>query len=151
MPQLYQLSGPRLNLGPSANTNADYAKYLVKILILLKFARRVSNGSHTKCLHTIAWTPLFKTGVKVNFKQLPQRKIKKRGQKYGARAGLLKGRGAGTFPIQFFHGLSFLHLEITSPIAKLCFMHLKEIFFCHHNFVKKGHSKLSKNEPENIP
>ena len=28
----------------------------------------------------------------------------------------------------------------------------KEInFFCHHNFKKKGHSKLSKNEPENIP
>ena len=25
------------------------------------------------------------------------------------------------------------------------------IFFCHHNFMKKGHSKLSKNEPENIP
>ena len=25
----------------------------------------------------------------------------------------LKGSGAGTFPIQFFQGLSFLHLEIT--------------------------------------
>ena len=24
-------------------------------------------------------------------------------------------------------------------------------FFCSHNFMKKGHSKLSKNEPENIP
>ena len=23
--------------------------------------------------------------------------------------------------------------------------------FCHHNFMKKGHSKLSENEPENIP
>ena len=31
-------------------------------------------------------------------------------------------------------------------------MHLKEkIFFCHHNFLKKVHSKLTKNEPENIP
>ena len=31
-------------------------------------------------------------------------------------------------------------------------MHLKKKrFFCHHNFMKKGHSKLSKNEPENIP
>ena len=27
----------------------------------------------------------------------------------------------------------------------------KIIFFCHHNFMKKGHSKLSKSEPENIP
>ena len=25
------------------------------------------------------------------------------------------------------------------------------IFFCQHNFMKKDHSKLSKNEPENIP
>ena len=30
-------------------------------------------------------------------------------------------------------------------------MHLKKMFFfCYHNFMKKGHSKLSKNEPENI-
>ena len=27
----------------------------------------------------------------------------------------------------------------------------KTIFFCHHNFLKKDHSKLSKTEPENIP
>ena len=27
----------------------------------------------------------------------------------------------------------------------------KIIFFCHHNFMNKGYSKLSKNEPENIP
>ena len=71
------------------------------------------------------------------------KKIKKE-MKYGAGAGFLKkGRGeggAGTFSISFFQGLTFLHLEITLPF----------IFFCHHNFMKKGHSKLSKNEPENI-
>ena len=27
----------------------------------------------------------------------------------------------------------------------------KSFFFCHHNFMKKSHSKFSKNEPENIP
>ena len=27
----------------------------------------------------------------------------------------------------------------------------KLIFFCHHSFMKKRHSKLSKNEPENTP
>ena len=27
----------------------------------------------------------------------------------------------------------------------------KNIFFCHHSFMKKGHSNLSKNKPENIP
>ena len=32
----------------------------------------------------------------------------------------LKG-GTGTFPIYFFQGLSFLHLEITFPFAKLCY------------------------------
>ena len=28
---------------------------------------------------------------------------------------------------------------------------LSKFFFCQHNFMKKGLSKLSKNEPENIP
>ena len=62
----------------------------------------------------------------------------------------LKGGRAGTFFIQFFQDFSFLHLEITLPFAKLCFA-FEEKTFCHLNFMKKGHSKLSKNEPENIP
>ena len=33
----------------------------------------------------------------------------------------LKGGGADTFPIQFFQGLSLLHLEVTLPFAKLCY------------------------------
>ena len=41
--------------------------------------------------------------------------------------------------------------ELLYPLQK-CVMHLKKnYFFCHHNFMKTGHSKLSKNEPENIP
>ena len=40
--------------------------------------------------------------------------------------------------------------EITLPLVKLCYaFEEKSFFFCHHNFMKKGHSKLSKNEPEN--
>ena len=62
----------------------------------------------------------------------------------------LKG-GTGTFPIYFFQDLSFLHLEITLPFAKLLRIWRKNIFFCHQNFMKKVHSKLSKNEPEKIP
>ena len=27
----------------------------------------------------------------------------------------------------------------------------KNIFFCHHNCMEVGHSKLSRNEPEDIP
>ena len=41
---------------------------------------------------------------------------------------ILKGR-AGTFPIYFFQGLSFLHLEIISPFAKLCHAFEENIFF----------------------
>ena len=52
----------------------------------------------------------------------------KRGSKYRAEAGLFK-RGAGTFPIYFFYGLSFLHLEITLPFAKLCYAFEEKLFF----------------------
>ena len=56
-------------------------------------------------------------------------KIKRR-RKNGVGAGLLKrGREAGTFPIQFFQGLSFLHLEITLPFAKLCYVFEEKSFF----------------------
>ena len=40
----------------------------------------------------------------------------------------LKG-GAGTFPIYFFQGLSFLHLEITLPFVKLCYAFEEKILF----------------------
>ena len=40
----------------------------------------------------------------------------------------LKKEGADTFLISFFQGLSFLHLEITSPFAKLCYA-FEKIFF----------------------
>ena len=52
------------------------------------------------------------------------------GWKYGARAGPLKrGGGAGTFPIQFFQGLAFLHLEITLLFAELCYAFEEKLFF----------------------
>ena len=56
-------------------------------------------------------------------------KFLKRGWKYGAGAGLLKRGKAGTFPIYFFQGLSFLHLEITLPFAKLCYAFEEKLFF----------------------
>ena len=36
---------------------------------------------------------------------------------------------AETFPISFFQGLSFLHLEITLPFAKLCYAFEEKLFF----------------------
>ena len=46
--------------------------------------------------------------------------------------------GADTFPIHFFQGLSFFHLETNLSFAKLCYVFKKKIFFfCNHNFIKK--------------
>ena len=49
----------------------------------------------------------------------------------GQRQVVLKvgGGGAGTFPIYFFQGLSFLHLEITLSFAKLCYAFEEKKFF----------------------
>ena len=70
-------------------------------------------------------------------------KILKRG--WWKWAGVFKGVGAGTYPIQFFQGLSFLHLDdiiftfrnyFTLCLCKivLCIWR-KIIFYCHHNFM----------------
>ena len=37
--------------------------------------------------------------------------------------------GIDTFPTQFFQGLSFLHLEITLPFAKVCYSFEEKLFF----------------------
>ena len=37
--------------------------------------------------------------------------------------------GAGTFPIKFFQGLSFLHPKITLTFAKLCYAFEEKSFF----------------------
>ena len=61
----------------------------------------------------------------------------------------LKGGGAGTFPINFSR---FIIFTFRNYFAKLCYaFEEKIIFFCHRKFMKKGYSKSSKNEPENIP
>ena len=39
------------------------------------------------------------------------------------------GGGGGIFPIYFFQGLSFLHLEITLTFAKLYFAFEEKLFF----------------------
>ena len=70
-------------------------------------------------------------GVGVNFKHLSQRGgVISQRQVYlkggGGRGG---GGGAGTFPIEFFQGLSFLHSKITLPFAKLCYGFEQKLFF----------------------
>ena len=39
------------------------------------------------------------------------------------------GEGTGTFPIYFFEGSSFLHLEITSLFSKLSYAFEEKLFF----------------------
>ena len=56
----------------------------------------------------------------------------------------LKGRSSLMF-------LSFI-ITVRNYFSKLCYaFEEKKNFFCHHNFREKNHSKLSKNEPKNIP
>ena len=65
----------------------------------------------------------------------------------------LKNGGTGTFPIYIFSS-RFIILKYGNYLTLykiiLC-IGRKIIFFCHHNFMKKRHSELFKNEPENIP
>ena len=59
----------------------------------------------------------------------------------------LKGGGGGgvltLFLFNFFNVYHFYIYKLLYP--------LQNKIFLQHNFAKKGHSKLSKNEPENIP
>ena len=92
-------------------------------------------------IHSLGPSPFLKGGSK--FRLPPPKggiwKIKKGGLKYGTRAGLLK-RGADTYYI-----FCFTLCKIVLCIWK------KNKNFCHHDFMKKGLSKLSKNESENVP
>ena len=55
------------------------------------------------------------------------------------------GEEAGFFPISFFQGYNFYIQKFFYPWQN-CVMHLKKQYFsCYHNFMKKGHSKFSKN------
>ena len=63
----------------------------------------------------------------------------------------LKGEGLALFLFNFFKVYHFCIQKLLYPLQN-CVMHVKEnYFFCHHNFRKKGDSKLSKDGPENIP
>ena len=63
----------------------------------------------------------------------------KRNWRYGyGKVFLKRGGGAGIFPIQFFQGLSLLHLEITLSFAKFCYAVEEKVFFCHQNFMKRS-------------
>ena len=79
----------------------------------------------------------------------------KSGWKYGAGVSLFK-RGEGVEGLHFSY-LFFSRFIISTfrNYFTLCKIVLriwrKTSFFCQHNFIKKGHSKLSNNEPENIP
>ena len=54
--------------------------------------------------------------------------------------------GVGGMTLFLFNFFKVYHFYIQKL---LCYAFEEKLFFCH-NFMKKGHSKLSKNERENI-
>ena len=63
----------------------------------------------------------------------------------------LNGRGLALFLFNFFKVYHFYIYKLFYPLQN-CVMHLKKnCFFLPPYFYKKGHSKLSKNEPEKFP
>ena len=62
---------------------------------------------------------------------------------------LLK-KGWGGLTLFLFNFFIFKFINYFTP-CKTALCTRRKFFSCHHNFMKKGHSKLSKNEPENIP
>ena len=77
------------------------------------------------------------------------KKIKKREWKYGAGADLLKrrGRGLALMLFDFFRVIIFTFWNYFTLCKIVLYIWRKFIFFCQHNFIKKSHSKLSKNDP----
>ena len=61
------------------------------------------------------------------------------GQTFLKRGGEEGGeeRGSSTFPISYFEGLSFLHLESTLRFAKLCYPFEEKSFFLPSLFYEK--------------
>ena len=60
-----------------------------------------------------------------------------------------EGEGGGGLALSLFIFFKVYHFYI-----KNYFILCKIVLFvalCYHNFMKKSHSKLSKNKPENIP
>ena len=103
---------------------------------------------------TITTTPphiFFKGGGGVNFDYLPRwweyLKNFKKGAEVCSGAGLLKKT---PFLFNFSSFIVFTSRNYFTLCKIVLCIWRKIIFFCHHNFMKKGHSKLSKNEPENI-
>ena len=106
--------------------------------------------------HSLDPLPFFKgeSGSKFWLPPLEGRagiwKILKSGWKYGAGAGLLK-RGDWHFSYLIFSRFIIFTFRNYFTLCKIVLCIWRNIFFCHHNFLKKGRSKLSKNELENIP
>ena len=63
----------------------------------------------------------------------------------------LKEGGSWHFSYFIFLRLIIFTLRNYFTLCKTLCIWKKNFFFCNHNYMKKGHSKLSKNEPEDIP
>ena len=137
----------RINLGPCHTlfmwTISKYDGNIFTISLILLLHQKVMQYQKyvikQKWWFYIVWTPIppFKKGG-INFNHLPWRgggericKTKKGG------GSMVQGQASIFSMFIIFIFRNYLIEDI--------------IFFCQHNFMKKDHSKLSKNEPENIP
>ena len=61
-------------------------------------------------------------------------------------------KGGWHFPYLIFSKFTIFTFRNYFTLCKIASCIWREIIFlCHHNFIKKGHSKGSENEPEIIP
>ena len=103
-----------------------------------------------KIVYNIVRTPIFLKRGKVNLDYLPRRGEYEKLEKGGG--SMVKGQVGWHFSYLIFSRFIIFTFRNYCTLCKivLCIWR-KTIFFCHRNFMKKGHSDLSKNEPENIP
>ena len=78
-------------------------------------------------------------------------KLKKGGGSTVQGQVFLKGEGLELSYLMLSRFIIFTFRNYFTLCKILLWIWRKFIFFCHHNFKKKGHSELSKNELENIP
>ena len=70
-------------------------------------------------------------------------------KKGGGRGGA--GEGAWHFSYLILSKSNIFTFRNYFTLCKIVLCIWRKFFFCNQNFMKKGHSYLSKNEPENVP
>ena len=132
---------------------------MLALFIVVPQAINEVPSKHWKHSVKIVWwywhslVPLFlKEAKKINY--LPQRGRDLKNQKLGGsmvQGQIILKRGSWHFSYLIFLRFIIFTFRNYFTLCKIVLCIWRRIIFCYHNFMKKSHSKLSKNEPENIP